>query len=578
MQLVKRLEEWVKAGLITEDQRSAITEFETNRPSRSHYGFIALGVVAIATGIVSLIAFNWERIPGWLKLVNNGILLVSASGAIIYFKLRQKQLPFEGLLLFLFLLVGATIGLISQVFHTSGEYYEALLLWSLLTSAMVLFSGSRVTIHLWILLSVAATLSFLFEKEFIDEITVIYYYLLLLPLFLLLLASLLGNRFFPLILPVASALRFWAIMLLFPGLVMASIPESFTDIGHDLTQFSTVYTRFALFLALAIALTSYFVSGKKPFSALFAGLSLGSMYTLVRYRIYAMGSGNIEIMNGVLPGLLFIAVVLFFAFYAVSEGHSRLFDLSIVIIGIRVVIFYFQVFGDLASTGIGLIVSGILVILLTILYIKKRRTILYYIESFTSKKSGVTLPIRQWGRVSTVLLTVSLALPILFFFTTEAKLALASRQGVKVILPVHGYDPRDLLAGHYLRYTVDYPDSSTQNVCQTLEFDPEESQDANQICFCISNYQDEKTYDGYFLPSCEESNRRDCVAYLKWECRHGRFMAGIERYYIPEKKADLMDQDLRSQGGCIRVAAPSSGQAQVLDFYPGNNAICKALP
>jgi hypothetical protein len=56
--------------------------------------------------------------------------------------------------------------------------------------------------------------------------------------------------------------------------------------------------------------------------------------------------------------ILFVLAWAGAAWIAASLKRKRLFDIATLVLGIRFIVVYFQVFGSLAATGIGLILSG----------------------------------------------------------------------------------------------------------------------------------------------------------------------------------------------------------------------------
>lgn len=69
-----------------------------------------------------------------------------------------------------------------------------------------------------------------------------------------------------------------------------------------------------------------------------------------------------------IPSFLFVFFWLGIA--SAFRSHKRIFDLSLAIIGIRFLYFYFDLLGSLTYTGFGLIISGLLIIGCTIGYLK----------------------------------------------------------------------------------------------------------------------------------------------------------------------------------------------------------------
>ena len=64
-----------------------------------------------------------------------------------------------------------------------------------------------------------------------------------------------------------------------------------------------------------------------------------------------------------------------FAIFLASEKRRALFQWLLFLVGARFLILYFQVIGNLAMTGIGLIISGLVVIGITVIWNKHRKTL-----------------------------------------------------------------------------------------------------------------------------------------------------------------------------------------------------------
>lgn len=68
-----------------------------------------------------------------------------------------------------------------------------------------------------------------------------------------------------------------------------------------------------------------------------------------------------------------------------------------------------------------------------------------------------------------------LFIPFVFFVCWTGYLALTFKEGAQVVLPITGYDPRNLLSGHYIDYRIDWKNANCrqfdQGVCPRKEFD-----------------------------------------------------------------------------------------------------------
>jgi uncharacterized membrane-anchored protein len=138
------------------------------------------------------------------------------------------------------------------------------------------------------------------------------------------------------------------------------------------------------------------------------------------------------------------------------------------------------------------------------------------------------------------LLLVTLMIPILALLALTLFKSSNFFMGHEVELPIVGYDPRDLLSGHYLVYRVDY---GVANLCAT----PDEV--LGFVCL------DNRTFTHY--------NPDGCSLFIKGTCKHRRFEAGIDRFYIPEEKAAMLDQMVRGKQASIVISVTGSGYAQV---------------
>ena len=143
-------------------------------------------------------------------------------------------------------------------------------------------------------------------------------------------------------------------------------------------------------------------------------------------------------------------------------------------------------------------------------------------------------------------LLVAVALPILvlagWVWHQERQLA----RGTPVILDITGYDPRDLLSGHYLRYRVDWG------------VEPCIGQPDRPVWICLRP-RGKAAFNGP-PPGCR--------LFVRARCRNGRVEAGIERYYVPESKAADLDRRLRTQGMRLEIAVTPDGRAAIRRLLP----------
>lgn len=92
----------------------------------------SIGAVLIGIGIISFVAAHWEDIPRTTKIVMIFAAMLAAHGAGFYLWQIRGSHPKLGHTLILLgsLIFGANIGLMAQIFHTSGNPFNAFFAWS----------------------------------------------------------------------------------------------------------------------------------------------------------------------------------------------------------------------------------------------------------------------------------------------------------------------------------------------------------------------------------------------------------------------------------------------------------------
>lgn len=148
---VKQLDKLVQAGIISEEQKEQIFNFDNHKNS----GFISrlmtlLGVFTIGIGIISVIASNWNNIGDVAKLL---MMFAALFGCGISAGIYHQKGAFEKcekLLVVMFLLAAAAIGLIIQVYQLSGgKWYSVLAVWFLITAPLLFISGKNCVAYFW---------------------------------------------------------------------------------------------------------------------------------------------------------------------------------------------------------------------------------------------------------------------------------------------------------------------------------------------------------------------------------------------------------------------------------------------
>ncbi len=149
----------------------------------------------------------------------------------------------------------------------------------------------------------------------------------------------------------------------------------------------------------------------------------------------------------------------------------------------------------------------------------------------------------------------AVALPLTILAAWVTRLNWLERSATEVRLGVSGFDPRDLLAGHYLTYTVNYGPITPCPQDHELEF--------SDTCVCLTENVATKTHETTWAGACD-SRPRECTLFLAGQCRYDRFEANIERFYFPETFQSVLA--VVPDKSTISVAVTPTGQGIVTGF------------
>lgn len=368
LKLEKALKEWVSLDLLSQTQANQIQQHEAAKSgSWILSGLLTLGVIAISIGVISLIAANWQEISDVVKLAIDFSLLIGLSIGILCAWNVKRELLFE-ILLFAFLFFClASIGLIAQIYQTGGELYQALMLWTIITIGTLFVSKRLPTPLVWtagFLIAVGCTVanSPLFWPVFQDKDHAV---LVLIPLFswcLMLLfqkkAATQSN--------VVRALGIWTIVSGLIGIISIELRSKylFPIIVSDFVPYLPSYV-LAVFAVIGTWLTTPYHYIQKLL------LSLVVLIFVILFTLPLTEAGN------AISALFILSLM---AIFFASLQRRGLFQLFLILIGIRLLVLYFQALGGLALTGVGLVIAGGLMIAMAILWNKYRTVLAISIE------------------------------------------------------------------------------------------------------------------------------------------------------------------------------------------------------
>jgi uncharacterized membrane protein len=129
--LINDLSRWQENGWVTPDGAAAILQSLPVPRTRGFTGLIAiLGAVLLGLGVLSLIAANWEAIPRPMRLFFLMLALGAAHALGAHLRARGRILAAEASMLLAGLIFAASIALIGQSYHLSGEFSDTVLLFA----------------------------------------------------------------------------------------------------------------------------------------------------------------------------------------------------------------------------------------------------------------------------------------------------------------------------------------------------------------------------------------------------------------------------------------------------------------
>ena len=143
-----------RANNNTESKTSGTNIFENKVEDKDKFLSIALlgAGLLIGIGTCLVVASNWDRIPAFIKLFCDFSILGGLGYGVLSSINKDKPQIKELLIIILFLMIGASIGLIVQIFHISGGWTNYALAWAVLSLPFVAISKLVPLNIVWLLL------------------------------------------------------------------------------------------------------------------------------------------------------------------------------------------------------------------------------------------------------------------------------------------------------------------------------------------------------------------------------------------------------------------------------------------
>lgn len=367
----RKLQAWQAAGLIDAATVQRITAYEAaNARPMGLWALVAIGALAIGLGLVSLIAANWDAIPGLVRL---GVHFAALAGFAAWLALRWRGWPgakpdedaasegwgalFHDALLFILAAMGLTFfGHIGQVYQTSSPLWQPLALWLLLFTPVLLgFGRGWLAALLWMigLMGTAGALLSWFAETSGNPPALLAGFVAGLPALTLagaawLRGATIRDDFWRRVEQISIAMVVeHACWLLIIASVGALFGSGGGDGNGDLVTISFIYALLCAFGALGLYTT---IKGR-------GGLARAAV--LLACGITALMASAIGGSSSLLQGLLFMALWAAIAWAALYAEWRGVFQIAVGVLALRLIILSFELATDLLGSGVGLILAGL---------------------------------------------------------------------------------------------------------------------------------------------------------------------------------------------------------------------------
>jgi len=362
----KKLKAWADAGLIDDAAVARIREWEAaNSRPLGLWALIGLGALAIGLGLISLVAANWEDIPGMMRLAIHMVLLLGTGGLLWWQKANSPTLNthFHEALLLIFGALGLTFfGHLGQVYQTSSPLWQLLALWLLLFTALMLgFGRGWISATLWM-----AALGFTAQQHWdwylgsfsgvqsrfsgdgpatMPPIVMVYQGLV--------------SSFPALVVALAAGLRgrstrpdFWR-RLEQIALTLVVIWFSFAGVFRMLGGGSALGTPVALIQSVIVGAAAAAVFFARPGNS---GQATAAILGAAAFaNLFSLAMGKDSLGNAI----VFMTIWGTIAAGALHAGWRVVFQIAVSILALRLIILSFELASNLFGSGLGLILAGI---------------------------------------------------------------------------------------------------------------------------------------------------------------------------------------------------------------------------
>ncbi|QQR89579.1 MAG: DUF2157 domain-containing protein [Myxococcales bacterium] len=384
MSLKTKLRTWKDAGLIDEDTLANITAFESrsNGP-RLVYALGGLGAFTIGVGLISTVAANWQDISDLAKIFVDLLVGVAIAWGIWRLHKAKQIWQRDALILVYYLFTLTSMALVGQIYHWDPPLYRLLLAWTMATAPVVLLGSTTFLAWVWGLglavtygACVVQLTSWIEAHKVGLSPDVPFFATYFAPFLFLLLSEIAPIKM------KRPRFRFVFVTLAWAFLVAMGFAAQFAwyaDISGDETIVFSALLAVAPSIGAAVALPRMYPN-LSPSSISALRTVLLSVFA-VTVLPFLFTHEAIELV-GALSNLAFMCVL---GWAALRLQWSRFFGFVTAYLGLRIVLIYFEVFGSMLSTGLGLITGGMLTVLVAWLWYRKSPRVMDHFEQMADE-------------------------------------------------------------------------------------------------------------------------------------------------------------------------------------------------
>lgn len=155
---------------------------------------------------------------------------------------------------------------------------------------------------------------------------------------------------------------------------------------------------------------------------------------------------------------------------------------------------------------------------------------------------------------------IALLIPIIAMITFWYQ-AQSGAIGERIEVPITGYDPVDLLSGHFVRYRLDLGELDACKPDPNYKETPGED---TGRCVCFMDQPNTTVAKPIWAGACSQRPTNNCPKLLRGVCDEWRFAAGVEAFYIPEAYASKFAT--LPPNSTIVISLSPEGEGQVIDL------------